>query len=82
MDPNTPCYKGRADEDVMKCIAVINNNLAAAGVPDDKKLYVVCNYVKEGALNTLLKNQRDSASKNKKPVYIEFLDILLKSENT
>ncbi len=60
LDPNAPSFSGRKDENVEKWITMMNNNLKAAGVPEEKKLYVITNYVKESALNTLIKYQRDT----------------------
>ena len=50
LDANTPIYRGRKEENVEQWITIILNNLRAAGVPKNKTLYVLTNYLKEGAL--------------------------------
>ena len=57
LDPNTPVYHGLKTENLERWITLINNNLKAGGVPEERKLYVISNYVKDSALSTLLKYQ-------------------------
>ena len=44
LDSNTPTYSGNSDEDAERWLQIIQNNMAAVGVPDDKRLLVLCNY--------------------------------------
>jgi hypothetical protein len=55
LDPNTPVYHGRKEENVEKWILMVSNNMRAAGVPENKQLYVLTNYVKDAALSALIK---------------------------
>ena len=79
LDTNTPCYHGRRDENAEKWIMIINNNLRAAGVPENRKLYAITNYVKDSALSMLIKYQQDVSAENRK--IDDFFEILLEKEN-
>lgn len=79
LDPNTPIYHGRRNENVEKWIAIINNNLRTAGVPEDTKLYAITNYVKEVALSTLLRYQATTDEKDRN--IDDFYRLLLQSDN-
>ena len=79
LDANTPVYRGRKDENVEQWITIVLNNLRAAGVPKNKSLYVITNYLTEGALSSLIKYQRDTPRAQRS--HIEFFKILLERDN-
>ena len=59
LDPNTRVYSGLNDENLDEWIVLITNNLKAAGVPREKQLFVITNYVSGSAFSTLVKYQKD-----------------------
>ena len=81
LDPNTPVYHARRDENVEQWLAIIQNNFRASGVPEDKKLNVICNYLKEGALSTLINYQRKCVESKTRQSFQEFIALLLQREN-
>lgn len=68
-------YHGRRDENVEEWLANIQNNFKASGVPEEKKLNVICNYVKDSALTTLIDYQKTCVDKKTCPL-VEELKIL------
>ena len=59
LDSNTRKYSGLHDENLDEWIVLISNNLKAAGVPKEKQLVVITNYVEGSAFSTLVKYQKD-----------------------
>ena len=78
LDPNTPLFYGRSNENVENWISIISNSIKAAGVPEDRKLAVITPYVRDSALNTLLSYQKSSGVKTLEG----FLKLLLERDNS
>ena len=81
LDANTPKYRGRITENVEKWITIVSNAMKAAGVSEEKKLYVITNYVEESAQLALLKYMRDTAGKPQERSITEFFTLLLSGDN-
>lgn len=81
LDPNTPVYHAPRDENVEQWLAIIQNNFRASGVPEDKKLNLICNYLKEGALTSLINYQRKCVEEKTRQNFQEFIGLLLQREN-
>jgi hypothetical protein len=81
LDPHTPIHFGRSSDNVEKWITIISNALKAAGVPEDKKLYVITNYVQGAAQLVLLKYMRETAGKPEERDIKKFFTLLLASDN-
>ena len=58
----------------------MNNNIRAAGVPRNKELYVLTNYLKDNALSSLIKYQKDTAEDERN--VDDFFRLLLNWDNT
>jgi len=54
LDPNTPTYSGRKDENFDKWKFLVLKNIKAAQIPQTLELSAIVNYVKDNALNALI----------------------------
>ena len=54
LDPNTPVYGGSKGENLHRWIILVDNAMKAIGVPEQKKLCTITNYVKDKALDCLI----------------------------
>lgn len=81
LDSNTPIYHGRKDEDLTRWIRKINNGMMASGVPEDRQIYVISNYVKESAENTLLAYQQECKTSGGACTFKDFSRRLIERVN-
>ena len=79
LNRNTPVYHGRRDENIERWITLINNNMKLAGVPKQKKLLVLGNYVKDTALNMYMSYIKQTIPRERD--YEGFLTKLMQLEN-
>ncbi len=79
LDSNTPKYKGLSSENLEDWILVMNNNLRIAGVLEKDKIYVITNYVKDGAKKAYLRYLRDT-DEDKRSLS-DFYVLLMKGDN-
>jgi hypothetical protein len=54
LDPNTPVYGGSKGENLHRWIILVDHAMKAIGVPEEKKLYTITNYLKDSALDCLV----------------------------
>ena len=79
LDSNTPKYKGLSSENLEDWILVMNNNLRIAGVLEKDKIYVITNYVEDGAKKAYLRYLRDT--EEDKRSLSDFYVLLMKGDN-
>ena len=79
LDSNTPKYKGLSSENLEDWILVMNNNLRIAGVQEKDKIYVITNYVEDGAKKAYLRYLRDT-DEDKRSI-ADFYVLLMKGDN-
>ena len=79
LNRNTPIYHGKREENVERWIILINNNMKLAGVPRQKKILVLGNYVKDTALNLYISYIKQTLPRDRN--YEQFLSKLMQLEN-
>ena len=72
LDNSTPTFSGKTSEKLEEWLFVINTNMEIANIPDDKKVLVATAYLKDSALQTLIRVRNSPEGKN----WIKFQELL------